>query len=57
MAVSLAAKLQRDPHVESTSNPPMNVSSGTSVGCQLHPQGYNPHSGSWTAAPPAPTGL
>lgn len=41
MAVLLAVKLRHDLHVESKSNPPMNVCAGTSVGCQLSPQGYS----------------
>lgn len=41
MAVLLAAKVQHDLHVQSKSNPPMNVRAGTSVGCQLSPLGYS----------------
>lgn len=56
MVVSVAVKPQCDPRLGSTLNPSMNLSSGTPMGCQLHPQGYNPHS-AWSAALPAPMGL
>lgn len=65
VAVSLAVKVQHDLHVESKSNPPMNVCAGTSVGCQLSPLGYShilsgpedsPLLAPGAAAPLAPTG-
>lgn len=65
MAVFLAVKLQHDLHVESKSNPPMNVCAGIS-GLPAESSGVQPHP-FWArrqpllapvaAAPLAPTGL
>lgn len=41
MVVSLAVKLQHDLHVDSKSDPSINVCAGVSVGCQLSPLGYS----------------